>query len=285
MKASNLVTRTVSGIIFLCILLSGIIFHPFGYGFIFLFVIVAGLHEFYNLLLPKLSLSRKISGYMTAIMLFALFYLKGYGLPVSGNCFWILTVPVAGIFIAELYARSQTPFSNISGILTGVIYVALPFSLTTELTMHEGNYDYRIFLALFIYLWSNDVGAYCFGMIFGRGGKHKLFERISPKKSWEGFFGGIVTSLLAAFILSSVWDDRYVFDRIHWFVLALTVSLSGTFGDLVESMLKRSAGVKDSGKIMPGHGGILDRFDSALFAFPSALAYIYLFNINILSGY
>jgi phosphatidate cytidylyltransferase len=161
----------------------------------------------------------------------------------------------------------------------------LPFALTTELTLHEGNYDYRIFLALFIFLWSNDVGAYCFGMMFGRKGKHKLFERISPKKSWEGFFGGIIVSLLAALVLSSVWGERYIFNQIHWFALALIVSLSGSFGDLAESMLKRSAGVKDSGKIMPGHGGILDRFDSALFAFPFALTYIYLFNINIISSY
>jgi phosphatidate cytidylyltransferase len=237
------------------------------------------------MLLPKSSPSKKILGYTIAIVLFALFYAKGLGLPVSGNYFWILIIPVAGVFVAELYSSSQTPFSNISSVLTGVIYVALPFALTTELTLHEGNYDYRIFLALFIFLWSNDVGAYCFGMMFGRKGKHKLFERISPKKSWEGFFGGIIVSLLAALVLSSVWGERYAFNEIHWFALALIVSLSGTFGDLTESMLKRAAGVKDSGKIMPGHGGILDRFDSALFAFPFALTYIYLFNINILQGY
>jgi phosphatidate cytidylyltransferase len=285
MEVSNLVTRTVSGAVFLCILLSGIIFHPFGYGFILLVIIVIGLHEFYGMLLPKSFSLRKILGYTIATVLFVLFYLKGFGLPVSGNYFWILVVPVAGVFVAELYARSQTPFSNISGVLLGVIYVALPLSLTTELTLYEGNYDYRIFLALFIFLWSNDVGAYCFGIMFGRKGKHKLFERISPKKSWEGFFGGIITSLLAAFVLLSIWGERYAFDRIHWFILAVIVSLSGTFGDLAESMLKRASGVKDSGKIMPGHGGILDRFDSALFAFPCALAYIYLLNINILSSY
>jgi phosphatidate cytidylyltransferase len=250
-----------------------------------LFIIIAGLHEFYRMLLPKSFPLRKILGYTIAIILFALFYLKGYGLPLYGEYFGILIIPVAGVFIAELYSLSRTPFSNIAGVLTGVVYLALPLSLTTELTMHEGNYDYRIFLALFIFLWSNDVGAYCFGMIFGRKGRHKLFERISPKKSWEGFFGGIVTSLLAAFILSSVWGERYAFDEIHWFVLSIIVALSGTLGDLVESMLKRSAGVKDSGKIIPGHGGILDRFDSALFAFPFALTYIYLFNINILSSY
>jgi phosphatidate cytidylyltransferase len=246
-------------------------------------IIIIGLHEFYGMLLPKLFPAQKISGYVIAITMFALFFLKDYiGLPVI--YFWILTVPVAGVFIAALYSLSDNPFADISGVLAGVIYIALPFSLTTELTLHEGNYDYRILLALFILLWSSDVGAYCFGMLFGRKGKHKLFERISPRKSWEGFWGGITVSLIAAFVLLSVWGERYAFDKVHWFALAVIVSLSGAFGDLTESMLKRAAGVKDSGKIMPGHGGILDRFDSALFAFPFALAYIYLLDINILSS-
>jgi phosphatidate cytidylyltransferase len=254
--------------------------HPFGYGVLLLAIIVIGLHEFYGMLLPKTFLLRKILGYVIAITMFALFFLKGLGF-VSGNYFWILIFPVAGVFIAELYSLSDNPFANISGVLAGVINVALPFSLTTELTMHEGNYDYRILLALFIFLWSNDVGAYCFGMLFGRKGKHKLFERISPKKSWEGFWGGIIVSLIAAFVLLSVWGERYAsVDKAHWFALAVIISLSGTFGDLIESMLKRSAGVKDSGKIMPGHGGILDRFDSALFAFSFALAYIYLLGLK-----
>jgi len=231
------------------------------------------------MLLPKSFPLRKILGYTAAIVLFLLFYAKGYGL-ITINYFWIMVFLVAGVFIAELYSASKKPFRNIAYVLTGVIYIALPFSLTTELTMSEGNYDYRIFLSLFIFLWSNDIGAYCFGMMFGRKGKHKLFERISPKKSWEGFFGGIIAVLSAAFILSSVWGERYDgFGSVHWYVIAVIMSLSATFGDLTESMLKRSVNVKDSGKIMPGHGGILDRFDSALIAFPCAMAYIYVFNI------
>lgn len=230
------------------------------------------------MLLPGTFSFGKISGYMAAIVLFMLFYAKGYGL-IAINYFWILVVPVAGVFIAELYSASETPFRNIAYVLTGVIYIALPFSLTTEISFRNSQYDHRLLLSLFIFLWSNDVGAYCFGMMFGRKGKHKLFERISPKKSWEGFFGGIIAVLSAAFILSSVWGERYGFAAVHWYVIALITSLLATFGDLTESMLKRSVNVKDSGKIMPGHGGILDRFDSALIAFPCALAYIYIFNI------
>jgi phosphatidate cytidylyltransferase len=284
MATGNLVTRTVSGAVFLIILLSAIVIHPFGYGAILFVIAITGLCEFYGMLLPKTFTLRKILGYVIAVALLTMFYLRGFGL-ISEQMFWILALPVVGVFVAELYSESAEPFANISTVLTGTMYIVLPFALTTELTMprHDGNYDYRILLSLFIFLWSNDVGAYCFGMLFGRNGKHKLFERISPKKTWEGFLGGLIAVVVAAVIVSSVWAERYAFDRIHWFVLAVVVSVAGTLGDLVESMLKRAAGVKDSGTIMPGHGGILDRFDSAICALPSAMVYIYLFDINILA--
>jgi phosphatidate cytidylyltransferase len=267
--------------------LSGIIFHPFGFAAVFIFVIIAGLHEFYGMLLPSSFPLRKYLGYLTAAILFLLFYAKGFG-AISANCFWILTVPVAALFAAELYSKSATPFLSIAYVLSGVLYIAMPFALVNTLTFNSGNYDYHLLLTLFIFLWSNDVGAYCFGMMLGRKGKHKLFERISPKKSWEGFWGGIIAVLLAGFILSYVWGERYIganhpfeqgMNLIQWYILAVIVSIFATFGDLTESMLKRSVGAKDSGKIMPGHGGILDRFDGALIAFPCALAYIHIFNI------
>jgi phosphatidate cytidylyltransferase len=183
------------------------------------------------------------------------------------------------LFVAELYSGAEKPFAMIAAVLTGTVYVALPFSLLAELALSNGNYDYRIVLSLFIMLWSNDVGAYCFGLMFGRGGKHKLFERLSPKKSWEGFWGGLIAALSAGAVLHSAWDDRYSFGLFHWLMLSAVVSIAAVFGDLAESMLKRSAGIKDSGHIMPGHGGILDRFDGALLAFPCAMAYINILNL------
>lgn len=283
---NNLITRTISGIVFLAILISGIIFHPFGFGALFLFIIIVGLHEFYGMLLPKTFCIRKVLGYITAISTFSVFYAKNLGVIGSGY-FWFLIIPVAALFIAELYSKSEKPFENIAYTLLGVIYIALPFSLVTELTFTEGNYDYRILLSFFIILWCNDVGAYCFGMLFGRSGKHKLFERISPKKSWEGFWGGVIVALAAGYILYTIWGEKYeIMSRFnflqhmgHWIVMAAIVSIFGTFGDLTESMLKRSVGVKDSGKIMPGHGGILDRFDGALIAFPCAIAYLHIISI------
>jgi len=277
---NNLVTRTVSGVVFLCILISGIILHPFGFGGLFLFIIIAGLHEFYSITLPSAFPVRKILGYFTAILLYLLIYAINYSV-IDSSYLWLLVIPVAILFISELYSRSEEPFKMIGTVLTGIVYVALPLSLITSLTLNNGNYDYRILLVLFVFLWSNDVGAYCFGMIFGQKGKHKLFERVSPKKSWEGFWGGIFVSLLAAFIISQIWSERYQVNIIHWYILAVIVSVFGTFGDLTESILKRSFGIKDSGKIIPGHGGILDRFDGALIAFPCAIAYICISKIFI----
>lgn len=275
---NNLVVRTISGTVFLGILLAGIIFHPFGYLSVFLFVVTVGLYEFYAILLPPTFPLRKVLGYLIALLLFGLFHAKGFGLIGTDGFVW-LVIPAVALFVAELYSGSEKPFAMIAAVLTGIVYVALPFALLAELAFSNGNYDYRIVLSLFIILWSNDVGAYCFGIMFGRGGKHKLFERISPKKSWEGFWGGLIAALSAGVIMSSVWDDRYCFGLFHWLMLSVIVSLAAVFGDLAESMLKRSAGIKDSGHIMPGHGGILDRFDGALLAFPCALAYINILNL------
>jgi phosphatidate cytidylyltransferase len=270
---NNFAIRTVSGVVFIILLLSGIVLHPFGFAALTLAIIVVGMYEFYSMFPVVRSGFVKILGYFVGITLFLMFFALGFGWISSCRIFLALAFPVVAIFIAELYAKSEAPAAEIATVLLGAVYVALPFALMNMLVFRENVYDYRPLLSFFIFLWANDVGAYCFGMMFGRHGRHKLFERISPKKSWEGFFGGLAAAAGAAFILSSVWGERYDAARTQWIVLAVIISLAGTFGDLTESMFKRSVGVKDSGKIMPGHGGALDRFDGALIAFPCALAY------------
>jgi phosphatidate cytidylyltransferase len=270
---NNFTVRTVSGVVFIILLLSGIILHPFGFAALTLAIIVAGMYEFYSMFPVVQSGFVKILGYFVGMALFLMFFALGYGWISSSKIFLALIFPVVAVFVAELYVKSDTPAAEIAAVLFGTVYVALPFALMNVLVFRENVYDYRPLLSFFIFLWANDVGAYCFGMLFGRHGRHKLFERISPKKSWEGFFGGLAAAAGAAFILSSVWGERYETALMQWIVLAVIISLAGTFGDLAESMFKRSAGVKDSGKIMPGHGGALDRFDGALLAFPCALAY------------
>ena len=276
---NNFIIRTVSGIVFLAILLSGIIFHPAGFGAIFLLIMTVGLCEMYTISLPDKALLAKTIGCLTGITLYLLFFLKNM-LLLPDRWLAILILPLSALFIVALYSAENKPFDRIARIIAGIVYVALPFSLFTELVFDEGNYRYGTLLALFIMLWCNDVGAYCFGSLFGRHGKHKLFERISPKKSWEGFVGGVIFLMAATFAMLSFVAEWLPFPAVHAYALAAIVAVFATFGDLVESMLKRSAGVKDSGHIMPGHGGVLDRFDGALLAFPCALAYLKIFDIG-----
>ncbi|MDR1056906.1 MAG: phosphatidate cytidylyltransferase [Prevotellaceae bacterium] len=278
---NNLITRTISGIVFLVILIGAIISDSLSYGVLMLFIIIRGMLEYYKLLLPDKFAIRKVLGLISGAFLFLLLFFCAWA-GYDYSLLLLMAIPVFAIFIAELYSKSEQPMQMIATTLSGVIYVALPFSLMNLMVFPCGNntvelsefyYDYRMLLAFFIILWTNDVGAYCAGSLLGRSGKHKLFERISPKKSWEGFTGGVILSMLAGFVLYFVWGNNYPVSQVYWIVLGLIVSIFGTLGDLVESMLKRSAGVKDSGNIMPGHGGMLDRFDSVLLSFPLMLIY------------
>jgi phosphatidate cytidylyltransferase len=186
------------------------------------------------------------------------------------------------IMISELYRKQDKPFDSLAHTFFAIIYIALPLSLfpfsafsrtgLNSLVQHGTMvFSPGIIVGFFLLLWANDTGAYIIGITLG---KHRLMERISPKKSWEGFFGGLVIAVLAAWLLSG-WLS--VLDTIGWILTAVIISIAGTYGDLVESMLKRSMGVKDSGSVMPGHGGFLDRFDSSFISFPLVYLFISLF--------
>ena len=187
------------------------------------------------------------------------------------------------IMIRELYFKKPSPINDWVHTLFPVIYIALPYALTSMLafdTMGPGTgYSPTIPLTLFIFLWCNVVGAYCTGCTIG---KHKLFERISPKKTWEGSIGGAVLTMIAAFLLHRFLPDMYAFMPVWvWMGMTLVVVVFGTWGDLIESLMKREMGIKDSGKILPGHGGMLDRFDSALLAIPATVVYFSLLGFYI----
>ncbi len=181
------------------------------------------------------------------------------------------------IILGELFLQNKNPIINIGVTLTGLLYIVLPFSILNFFYYPEMNYGFPsgrpLLIGFFIIIWGNDTFAYLSGMAFG---KHKLFERISPKKTWEGTIGGGVFAVIAAIVLSFIYKD---FNAFEWMGFALTIIIFGTFGDLFESLIKRTIGLKDSGNIMPGHGGILDRFDSILIAAPFAYLYI-VFVIN-----
>lgn len=193
-------------------------------------------------------------------------------LMMSMILFVMLLVPL--MFICELYRKSPTPIANIGSTLTGVIYVALPMSLLLfiPLMLSRGEWQpWSIIFYIFI-IWANDVCAYLFGITLG---KHRLFERISPKKSWEGFIGGLLGAMAMGYVAATFLDG----DFVVWIGMALIAAVTGVFGDLVESLFKRSVDMKDSGNIIPGHGGWLDRFDALILSAPFVFIYL-MFCIN-----
>lgn len=207
------------------------------------------------------------------------FYAAIVGLSVmesSAVLFLPFTFTLIVIMVRELYYKKPSPINDWAQTLFPVIYIALPYALLSLLAFDAKGpgtgYSHVIPFTLFIFIWCNDVGAYCTGCTIG---KHKLFERISPKKTWEGSIGGAVLTMIAAFLLHRFLPDWYSFMPVWvWIGMALVVVVFGTWGDLIESLIKREMGIKDSGKILPGHGGMLDRFDSALLAIPATVVYL-----------
>lgn len=175
------------------------------------------------------------------------------------------------ILIRELYQNRETPFQHAGIFVLGLFYIPFNFGLYISVAHNQSTEWFA--LGILCMVWCNDTFAYFAGRWFG---KHKLFERISPKKTWEGFFGGLLMTMVCGYVLSCFYLN---INAITWIGLGAVVSIFGTYGDLVESMLKRSSHIKDSGSLLPGHGGFLDRFDGFLFAVPAAIAYLTVLNI------
>jgi phosphatidate cytidylyltransferase len=261
--------RTITGVFFLVAVIGSVILHPlafFGLMFVFTFF---GLNEF--ILLSDTGDSRKNNAafYIFGLLVYALIGLIGLGyVDIVLSYLLLLVFPVT--IILELFRSEKPSWKRIGIYYTGWLYVGVPFGLmcTLYLTPASETYFNGILIGLFAIIWSSDVFAYLTGSMIG---KHKLFERLSPKKTWEGSIGGLVFALAAAYLLSLFYSQLTL---AEWMVLAVIIVVTGTLGDLSESFLKRQAGVKDSGNLFPGHGGMLDRFDAALFATPFVFVYV-----------
>ncbi|HFC00552.1 MAG TPA: phosphatidate cytidylyltransferase, partial [Phaeodactylibacter sp.] len=207
---------------------------------------------------------------ITPFLMATTFHLGNIEMPVSffKKCLLILLALLFLIFIFELFTNSKKPFSNIGNIFLGFFYIGASFALIQFIAINNGVFYPKIILGLLLLTWANDTGAYVIG---SQVGKTPLFPRISPNKTWEGSLGGVVVTFVIAWLLGVYVKKLSTTD---WLVLAGLVSVFGSIGDLIESMLKRSLGVKDSGNIMPGHGGFLDRFDAFMFLLPFAAVYL-----------
>jgi phosphatidate cytidylyltransferase len=266
--------RTLTGVLFIIVLVSSILISVYSSALLFLVLIFLGLSEFYGIARKKKISVQRITG--TALGIGVYLLNVGVIMDLFPLVALVFIVPlVFFIFIAELFRKKGSPLNNISFTLLGVVYVTVPLTLLFNLSYFDNyhfssTYQPDLLIGLLILMWSNDTGAYLVGRSFG---KHKLFERISPRKTWEGTIGGAVVTMIAAFIVNKTLIDIHLVD---WLMIALFIVFFGSIGDLIESMFKRSANIKDSSDLLPGHGGILDRFDSLLLASPFTYTYLHL---------
>lgn len=268
-------TRTIWGLLYATALMGAMLLGAFSFALLFFVLSVFVLREFYSLC-RKTGFSPQVYLGLAAGSLVFVFSFLVAGHYLSGRSFLYILPLIYAIPVYELFRKKKTPIANMAITGFGLIYVSVPFSILNFLAFPSNEdgqaYTNVLLISLFIFVWASDSGAYFFGIQFG---KHRLFERISPKKTWEGLLGGMITALLAAWVLTFVFP-QYSFVLMG--VMAIVTVISGTLGDLIESMFKRSIGLKDSGRFMPGHGGLLDRFDSILLASPTIFLVIQFFS-------
>ena len=279
-KTKNLIVRTITGVLFIAIMVSGFL-RP--QAMVFLFSLITGLTiwEYCSLVneLKTVTVNRFIATVAGVYFFLAVAGINSGYIQTNG-VFVPYLLTIVYLFVSELYTRNENAIHDWAYTMLSQMYVALPFSMINVLAFRQApdgdiHYYYLLPLSVFIFLWTNDTGAYCSGSLLG---KHKLFPRISPAKSWEGSIGGALFVLIVAAVVGYLESQSNALSGltiVQWLGLGLVVTVFGTWGDLVESLFKRTLGIKDSGNILPGHGGMLDRFDSSLMAIPASVVYLY----------
>lgn len=274
-KMKDLAIRTLSGIVLAAVVLGAIVWSPWSFGALLALLLVFGMLEFYTLAEARGARPQRVLGTVLGLALFILCFVMMHGnrfdslqLGLAEIVLLLLGVPV--MLICELYRKNPDPIASVGTTLLGIWYVAFPlacFGMITTPFFAGAGWSWKVAIGYIAMIWANDVLAYLVGMTIGR---HRLFERLSPKKSWEGFFGGVVGAAAAGVLAARIFDGNLW----AWVGMALVISTTGVLGDLAESMFKRAAGVKDSGTLIPGHGGVLDRFDAVLLSAPFVVAYL-----------
>ncbi len=280
-KQKNFVVRSITGILFVAIMVAGFL-NPRAMVFLFALITGMAMWEYTGLVndIEDVKVNRMIST-VAGVYLFLAVAAWRMGIVANFIIFVPYLLTVVYLFISELYTGNKNAVADWAYTMLGQMYVALPLSMINVLAFEVMpdemgvSYDMLLPLSIFVFLWTNDSGAYCCGSLLG---KHKLFPRISPGKSWEGSIGGGLLVIVVAALIgwwANNGDNSHLLSIPGWMGLGLVVVVFGTLGDLVESLFKRTLGIKDSGNILPGHGGMLDRFDSSLMAIPSAVIYLY----------
>lgn len=264
----NIIQRSITGAIFVGIIVFSILFNQYSFFVIFGILHLLCLFEFYKIIKSTTTKPLVYSGLIIGETIFIINFLINNN--NIGSKYYLLLFPlVFVVFLIELFRKNDFPIKDIAYTLMGLLYITIPFSLMINVLFINSQYSSIYLLSFFVLVWSNDTFAFLSGITLG---KHKLFERISPKKTWEGFLGGIIFTILIAFFFIA---PNTQLDPKHLIVISILISIFGTLGDLIESMIKRSLQIKDSGTFLPGHGGFLDRFDAVVFALPTFFAYLY----------
>ena len=272
---SNFLQRAITGILFVGVLVGCILYDPWTFSALFVVISALTIREFGHLInqVEGVSINKNITMLAGVYLYMAV---MAFCTNLSGSKIFLpYLLLIMYLMISELYLKKENPVMNWAYSMLSQLYIALPFAMLNVLSFHTSPMDTSVSynpilpLSVFVFIWLSDTGAYCVGSLIGR---QRLFERISPKKSWEGSIGGGIVAIGSSFIFAHYFP---IMNMAEWAGLALIVVIFGTWGDLTESLLKRQLHIKDSGAILPGHGGMLDRFDSALMAIPAAVVYLY----------
>lgn len=274
---SNLLQRTITGVLGAAFMLTAIWFSFYSFAAVFFLVTILSSYEYHQLLTKTGIPNNSTAGITGSIAVYILFVLQALHFNLNAVLIALPCLLFMIYMLIELFSEKDQPIARTAYTIAGILYIAVPFGLLTLIPWGNASlclipdlnsYRFEIVFALLFLIWANDVGAYFVGKSLGR---HKLFERISPKKTWEGSIGGLATAMLFTYLLYYFYG---IFSIPVWMGLCIIVVISGSLGDLVESMIKRTLQVKDSGTLLPGHGGFLDRFDALIFAIP--FVYLYL---------
>ena len=272
------VKRSIFGVLFLAVMLGGLLFNRWAFSILFSFISFVMLEEFYRMTMGNSykRLQEEAAAYGAALC-----FLAGPGLFKGEPIYDTLMVGfffVIFLMVSSLFVKDHTDFLKTGFLYAGLLYIGLPLTLSNVIVFKEGEFSGLLMVAFFCIIWASDVGAYCFGLLLGQKvWPAKLCPTISPKKSWAGYIGGLLTAMLAGAIIN--WTGLVSIPMVHCLAMAAIMHVMGVFGDLFESLWKRAAGIKDSGNIIPGHGGLMDRFDSALFAIPAGYIYLLVFEL------